>query len=415
MSSGPAPITIGVIGLGPAGLALLSHVDAHPAYRLAAVCDTRPAALEAFRLRSTVQCFGTPEELMALDALEVVLIATPTSSHAALAIRALAGGKHVIVEKPMALTLEEASAMVTSAREHRRHLLVGHSQSFEPAIQLMRGVIAGGRFGALRAVNALNYTDWMYRPRRPDELERAAGGGVVWRQGSHHADLVRYITGGDPLSVRAQVQDWRADRRGDGSYTAWLSFPEGLVASLFYSGYDHFRGTDLTYGINESGRQVQQEYAHARKLLQHDGGVAGSAKAKHSDAALRSQMARLAGGSLPAHFGLLIASCEGADLRVGREGLEIYADDRITVVPIEGLPAGRTALLDEMAAALQQGTEPVHDGAWGWANLALCGAIIASSDTGAEVRCAPSPWSTASATLVRPPAAIQARLHALGL
>ena len=49
MSSGPAPITIGVIGLGPAGLALLSHVDAHPAYRLAAVCDTRPAALEASR------------------------------------------------------------------------------------------------------------------------------------------------------------------------------------------------------------------------------------------------------------------------------------------------------------------------------------------------------------------------------
>ena len=414
MSSGPAPIAIGVIGLGPAGLALLSHVDAHPAYRLVAVCDTRPAALEYFRQGSTVRCFETPEELLTLEAVQVVLIATPTSSHAPLTLRALARGKHVIVEKPMAITLEQAGTMVAAAREHRRYLLVGHSQSLEPAIQLMRGVIAGGRFGPLRAVNALNYTDWMYRPRRPDELERATGGGVVWRQGSHHADLVRYLTGGDPLSVRAQVQDWRADRRGDGSYTAWLHFPNDVVGTLFYSGYDHFRATDLTYSVNESGRQVEQEYVHARKLLQHGKGEAGIAEAKHSDAALRSQMARLAGGSLPAQFGLLIASCEGADLRVGREGLEIYADDRITVVPIDGLPAGRTALLDEMVAALQ-GTEPVHDGAWGWANLALCGTIIASSETGAEVRCAPSPWTEASATLVRSPAAIQARLDVLGL
>lgn len=413
MTSGRGQIATGVIGLGPAGLALLSHVAAHSAYRLTAVCDTRPAALETFRAGSAVRCFERPEDLMALDEVQAVLIATPTSSHAALAIRALASGKHVIVEKPMALTIQEATAMVTTAREHGRHLLVGHSQSFEPAIQLMRGAIASGRFGALRAVNALNYTDWMYRPRRADELDRAQGGGVVWRQGSHHADLIRYIAAADPLSVCAQVQDWRAERPGDGSYTAWLRFPDGLVASLFYSGYDHFRATDLTFGINESGRQVQHEYAHARTLLQNHQRFAASVEVKHSDAALRSQMARLTGGSLPAHFGLVIASCEGADLRIGREGLEIYEDDHVGVVPIDGLPAGRAALLDELAATLQ-GIEPVHDGAWGWANLALCAAIIESSDTGREVRCAPSPWTTGGASLVRPSAAIQERLHSLG-
>ncbi|OVZ59975.1 hypothetical protein CDO44_10445 [Pigmentiphaga sp. NML080357] len=377
-----AALDVGVLGLGPGGLAMLPYLASHPHARLAAVCDIRPQAalpdgLRAARYRHAQELFES--------GIDAVFIATPTRWHAEHAIQAMRAGLHVIVEKPMCLTPDEADAMIAAARRYGRQLVVGHSHSFEPAIQLMRAAIVSGRYGALKAINAWNYTDWMYRGRLPEEFDRAAGGGVVFRQGVHHADMVRYLAGDSPASIRAVIGDWDRRRPGDGSYTAFATFPDNVAVSLFYSGYDHFPATELSFGIGENGSPAPAGYALARRSLY-------GADDKHR-AGLAAQMARLTPGRHPAFFGILIASCEGADLRIDPEGVRVYGDDACLTLPVAGLPLGRHAVLDELLAAID-GRPPVHGPQWGKANLAFCDAMVESSLRSAEVilpRDAPEP------------------------
>ena len=76
------------------------------------------------------------------------------------------------------------------------HLVVGHSHSFDAPILRTRELIASGDFGAVRMINAFNYTDFLYRPRRPEELDTAHGGGAVFNQAAHQVDIVRLLGGG---------------------------------------------------------------------------------------------------------------------------------------------------------------------------------------------------------------------------
>jgi phthalate 4,5-cis-dihydrodiol dehydrogenase len=377
-------LSIGILGLGPAGLAMLPYIKAHPRIRLGAVGDQRPEALQLFEQEAGVACFSDAAALCRCADIDAVFVATPTGLHAEHAIAALRAGKHVIVEKPMAITLEEADAMIAAARENQRALIVGHSQSFEPAIQLMRAAIESGRFGALKAINGWNYTDWVYRPRLPAELDRSKGGGVVYRQAAHHADIVRYLAGANVRSVRAAVSSWDTNRMTDGSYSAFLDFDNGVAATLFYSGYDHFPATELTFGIGENGRPAPSDYAAARR---HTNASSGAASPTKHTSGLALQMERLAPGAHPAFFGIVLASCERADLRIEPDGVRIYADESRHLLPIDGLPVGRTAVLNELLEAAD-GHATTHGGAWGRANLETCRAILASSSQGAEVRLA---------------------------
>ena len=123
-------------------------------------------------------------------------------------------GKHVLVEKPMALTIAECVRMNEAAERAGIHLLVGHSHSFDMPFQRARQMIASGEVGAVHMITALNFTDFLYRPRRPEELVTAQGGGVVFSQGAHQVDIVRLLGGGKVCSVRAQTGAWdRADLR----------------------------------------------------------------------------------------------------------------------------------------------------------------------------------------------------------
>ncbi|MFN0305806.1 MAG: Gfo/Idh/MocA family protein [Burkholderiales bacterium] len=379
---------IGILGLGPAGRAMAPYVDAHPRFRLAAVCDVRPEALAAYEARSDVARFSDIEAFCASSAIDAVFVATPTWLHAAHVIHALGAGKHVIVEKPMAVSAAESQAMIAASDRAGRTLVIGHSQSFEPGIQVMRGIIASGRLGALKAINGLNFTDWMFRPRLAAEFDRALGGGTVYRQAAHQIDIVRYLAcGAVPRTVRATIGDWVRERPGDGAFSAFMQFQDGCIASLFYSGYDHLQGTELTFGISETGRRASYDYAIARKQLRAGPSeVAGAAK--YAPTARQSELIKT--GTFPAFFGLMIASCERGDLRLTPEGVQVNADWAQCTIGIDGLPQGREPVLDELADAIA-GSPITHDARWGAANLDVCLAMIASSDARTEVRLPPQP------------------------
>src|SRR6202023_541240 len=116
----------------------------------------------------------------------------------------------------------------------------------EPPIRAMREVVRSKQLGDLKMISGWYFNDWLYRPRLPAELDTRMGGGVVFRQGAHHFEIVRLIGGGVLRSVRATKGVWNAHRPTEGSYAAFLEFETGPVANLVYSGNDHFHTVELT-------------------------------------------------------------------------------------------------------------------------------------------------------------------------
>jgi phthalate 4,5-cis-dihydrodiol dehydrogenase len=377
-------LRIGIAGLGQAGAMLLPSLRRHERATLAAVAEPRPEARAAFR--NAVGTAGSPPAVHDdIDALctdphvDLVYIATPTHLHAEHVRRALGRGKHVIVEKPMALTLADAEGMIGAAERAGQRLIVGHSQSFEPPVRAMRAVVRGGELGALGMLHTWYYTDWLYRPRRPEELDTTLGGGVLFRQGAHQADLLRWIGGGLVRSVRAATGDWDPARRAVGSHVLFLDFAGGAVATAVFSGYDHFHSTELTFGIGENGQRADPAaYARARADLAA-AGPEGEARLK---AALGSRVRAPAGEGREQHgsfYGLTVVSCERGDIRQTPTGLRLYGDRTSEEFPVPPLPTGRDLLLDEACAAVLDGVPAAHDGRWGLANLEVCLAALMSA------------------------------------
>src|SRR5207244_98057 len=106
-------------------------------------------------------------------------------------------------------------------------------------------LVNSGELGKLGMVHTWHFTDWMYRPRLPAELDIEQGGGPVFRQASHQVDIVRYIAGGLVRSVRASVVQLDVERGAAGAYSAFLEFSDGTPATIVYSGYGHFSMSEL--------------------------------------------------------------------------------------------------------------------------------------------------------------------------
>src|SRR6218665_2661280 len=185
------PIRLGVAGLGRAFTLMLPTLVQDSRVQLRAACDPRAAARAQF-----LRDFGAPaypdiEGLAADPSVDAIYIASPHALHARHTCIAARHGKHVLVEKPMALTLAECDAMIAACRAAGVQLIVGHCHSFDAPYAKARAIIAGGGVGPVRMIHALNYTDFLYRPRRPEELQTEAGGGVVFSQAAHQIDIVR--------------------------------------------------------------------------------------------------------------------------------------------------------------------------------------------------------------------------------
>jgi phthalate 4,5-cis-dihydrodiol dehydrogenase len=251
-------LRLGVAGLGRAFMLMLPTLAHHPRIALTACADPRPEARARF-----VQDFGgTGHE--SVDALcedpdvEAIYLATPHRHHAAQAIRAARAGKHVLVEKPMALTLAECARMTEAAAKAGTHLMLGHSHGQDGPVRHARRMIATGRFGTPRLITALNCTDFLWRPRRPEELDTAQGGGVVFSQAAHQLDIIRVLSGGMLRSIRAQSFAWDPTRPTEGAYAAFLTF-DGGAATATYSGHGRYDSDALLGWIGEMGTRRQPD------------------------------------------------------------------------------------------------------------------------------------------------------------
>src|SRR4029450_5944435 len=208
------------------------------------------------------------EALCRAPDVEVVYIATPHELHGAHAAVAAAHRKHVLVEKPMAITLEQSRSMNEAVGRAGVHMVVGHSHSFDRPVARAREIIAAGTYGSVKMIHAQYYTDFLYRPRRPEELDGGRGGGAVLNQGEHQVETAGLLGGGEVTRVRALTGNWDPARPVEGAYAALLSFANGAFASLVYSGYPHFYGDTLCGDVSELGaRKDPRSYGAARARL----------------------------------------------------------------------------------------------------------------------------------------------------
>jgi predicted dehydrogenase len=181
-------------GLGEAAALVLPEVAQLPYIQVTAAADQRERALERFRQEFEGETYTSVEELVRSPDVDAIYVATPHELHAQHAILALEHGKHVIVEKPMATSIDDAERMNETAEKRGLKLMCGHTKSFDPTIRKMRQIIAGGELGRVRMINSWNYNDFMVRPYPDKELEVSHG--VVLNQGPHQVDVVRLLGGG---------------------------------------------------------------------------------------------------------------------------------------------------------------------------------------------------------------------------
>ncbi|MBI68380.1 MAG: hypothetical protein CL777_06520 [Chloroflexi bacterium] len=390
MTSGIKPLKLGVIGVGVGAAEMLPPMERASYIELFAGADIDPDVRERFKSRyPNARVYASAEELVSDPDVEAVWISTPNRFHAPMTILAANHGKHVVVEKPMALDMKQAEEMVEACEKNGVKLVAGHTQSFQPHVRLMRQIVASGELGQLGAVNAIAYTDWVIRPRTADELDPNQGGGLVYRQTPHQIDSIRLIGGGKVRSVRGAYGQWMKYRSIPGYYSVFLEFENGVTGVAIHNGYGYFVASELVPWGDANTRYTPTERNEIRKAM-----AAGTRPEDAEKLSLRiggeaeQAIFRSARGPenwKPNDLGIVIVSCEFGELRQGPEGLYKYTDDGLVELMVDSDPLHRDQELEELYNAVRLGRPVFHSGAWGMATLEVGLAINESTKTHKDI------------------------------
>ena len=394
MTTQSRTLNVGVVGLGVAAGMVVPAVAAMPNMRLVAGADVNPRSLDIFRERTGAKTYDSIEALCDDPEIEAIWIATPTTLHCPHVILAAERGKHVIVEKPMAVSLDEAQRMLAAAERNGVQLVCGGSRSSSAAVRKMREVVRSGELGRVRAMTTWSATDWLLRGRRPDELDATQGGGVAYRQAPHQVDSVRLLGGGLVRSVRGTTGQWMPPRdTAPGYFSAFLEFEDGTPATLVYSGYGYFMASELfDPGTSGPAAPGLEGRVRARREIKTGSRDEADVKEERGLSAQRGNLAEAgsgptgrSGSRFLADLGLLVVSCELGDMRQAPEGIYVYSDDGTKVVPAPEDRGREAPELNELYGALVSGRPILHGGAWGLATLEVCLALMQSAREHREI------------------------------
>ena len=379
-------LRVGVVGLGIAGGLMVPTLARHPRATLAGVADPDAELRSRFTRDHAVQAYPDAATLISQPDVDAVYIATPHQFHREHALLAAEHGKHIVVEKPMALSLTDCDAMIGAAELHRVALIVGHTHSFDPAIKEIGRIAETESLGSLAMLAMWNYTDFLYRPRRPEELDTAKGGGILFNQIPHHVDIARLLAKSPVRSVRASTAVLDRDRPTEGCCVAFIDFANGAAATAVYSGYDHFDSDEMHGWVSSTGRKKAPRHGQARAAL-------AALTGDDAEARMRAQRYGYGGDARflqgepghQAHFGSLIATYERADVRTTPDGIAVYSDAGVREIALPAAANGRTNVIDELCDAVLDGVAPVHDGRFGRGTVEACLAIQESARQRREV------------------------------
>lgn len=371
-----SPLRFGIAGIGNEGSGIVPYLESLDDVTLTAVADLRVDALDTFgEDHPGVKTFDSVRGMCESGSVDAIWIATPNPFHAEHAIAAAESGVHVVLEKPMAITLEEAHRIVETVEQAGTRLLQ-HSHASDPPIVKMREIIASGRLGKLIGIHTMTYKGWLRSPRLPFELDTSLGGGVVFRQGPHQIEIVRRLGGGLVKSVRAYTGRWHPSFDTEGNFTALLEFADGTPATLVLYGYGYFSVTDLTWNIGEGGTASSGGYRKqtVRTAPASPSDFYGGPRRPEGP---RSEEPRAERERRQPIYGLTIVSCERGEMRQSPDGVYVYTDDGCEEVRCSPY-LDRATELHEMSQAVAQGRPVFPDARWGRATLEVILAILQS-------------------------------------
>ena len=227
---------VGILGAGRVSRDHGYAVKNTPGLELVAVADPDGDRCGSFAQQQGCAAHTDHHELLARDDVDLVLAGLPHWLHAQVTIDALNAGKHVMAEKPMAMTVEECRAMVEAAEKNGVRLMVGHTQHFFPANIAVKELIDGGKIGDIVLGTQAWHKPFGLAGRPPWMLDREKGGGMWLMNGAHMLDCLIWFIGSPVVAVKGCVTNRIVGQKADDSIIAFLEFANGVCATLAHSG-----------------------------------------------------------------------------------------------------------------------------------------------------------------------------------
>src|SRR5438309_6503600 len=257
------PLRIAVIGAGYWGPDLIRNLNEAPGADPVAVADLSLERLDAIHKRfPAVRVTTDHTELFADKDIDAVCIATPVNTHRTLVEQALAAGKHVFVEKPLAPTATDAEAIVRAAEKAGRTLMVGHTFVYNPAVVTVRGLIEAGELGRV------NYVD----SQRVNLGLHQFDINVLWDLGPHDVSISLYWLGEEPEWVQCIGACYVQPELEDVVFLT-MGFPSGALAHAHLSWLAPSKLRTMTV-IGDRRMAVYDDAHAAEKVKVYDHGVA---------------------------------------------------------------------------------------------------------------------------------------------
>ncbi|MDO8885560.1 Gfo/Idh/MocA family oxidoreductase [Candidatus Oleimmundimicrobium sp.] len=255
-------IKIGLIGCGTWGRNYIRNFEHLDDVKMYACCDFVEKNLKhSKRVLPTIKTYCNPEDLIADDEIDAIIIATPAKTHFDLAKKCLNSGKHVLVEKPLTLTSKESKTLIELAKKQDKILMVGHIMEFNPAVVRLKEIIDSRELGNIYYMY-LNRTNL---GRIREDVN------VMWDLAPHDISIVNYLIGQEPKRVSAKGESYIVESTEDVVFLL-MEFESNILASIHVSWLDPCKLRRTTV-IGDKKMAVFDDTENVDKIRIYDRGV----------------------------------------------------------------------------------------------------------------------------------------------
>jgi predicted dehydrogenase len=258
----PDPVRVALVGLGYWGPGLARNLNGLTGARLTALCDLDAARLAPLRSQYPGARLTTDyQSILADPDIDAVVLATPAKSHGALGQMALQHGKHLLVEKPLAMSVDEAEMLVALADAQQRVLMVGHVFEYNPAVRYIKSLVTSGELGDIYYM----YSTRVNLGRVQTDIN------ALWSIAPHDISIMMYLLDRSPVSVTAQGAMVLSGKVEDVVFLG-LNFPGNVVGHAHVSWLDPSKVRSMTV-VGSRKMVVYDDVASEGKVKVYDKGA----------------------------------------------------------------------------------------------------------------------------------------------
>src|SRR5215471_601307 len=248
MATSTATLGVGIIGTGRVSGGHAKAVKETATTRLVAAADVDQARVDKFAEMNYCDAYTDYNQLLRRDDVDFVIIALPHWLHYGATVAAAAAKKHIFIEKPMAMTLDECDRMTEAADQNGVKIMVGHSEHYMAPNITARRILHSGQLGEIVFANDVWYKPFGLGMRPPWFLDRAQGGGMWQMNGAHMLDRITWLMDSRVTAVKAWIGNPMVRQRADDSCVVMLDFASGTHAVFTHTGYAQEKGNEWSEG-----------------------------------------------------------------------------------------------------------------------------------------------------------------------